>query len=137
MSLFRSEAIGRLTGDPELKYVNIGGQQVAVCEFSLAVNYGFGDNEKVEFVNCTAWRKLAEAIGTYLKKGRKIYVSGHQQTRNYDKDVNGTPVKMYRTEWVLDDFDFCDSNPNAGGQAQTAAPQQTYVAPQSQKPVPF
>ena len=132
MSLFESKAIGRLTDNPVLKQVQLGSDSVSVCEFSIAVNYGFGDNKKTEFINCVAWRGLADVIGKHFEKGRKIYVSGHQQTRTYDKDVNGTPVKMYRTEWVIDDFDFCDSNGNGGG--QQSAPQQNTSAQQAYNP---
>lgn len=126
MSLFESKAIGRLTADPELKYVQYNSEDVAVCTFSLAVNYGFGDNEKTEFVDCVAWRKIGEAMAKHLVKGRKIYVSGHQQTRKYERDVNGESVTMRRTEWVIDDFDFCDSqyggNKSSGSSAAPSAP---------------
>ena len=131
MGLFESKAIGRLTENPVLKQVQIGSDSVSVCEFSVAVNYGFGTNKKTEFVNCVAWRGLADVIAKHFQKGRKIYVSGHQQTRTYDKDVNGTPVKMYRTEWVIDDFDFCDSV----NQGQSSASNQESIPQSPYNPV--
>jgi len=132
MSVFRSYAIGRLVEDPNLRQVNIGGQNVPVCEFSIAVNYGFGENEKTEFVNCVAWRKLAEIIGNHCKKGRKVFVSGHQQTRHYEVEKEGVTFRQYRTEWVIDEFEFCDSVPG-GGQSESAPPAKSGGG----KPAPF
>lgn len=128
MGLLESKAIGRLTKDPELKHVQVKGNEVAVCEFSIAVNYGYGDNEKTEFIDCVAWRGLGETIAKHLKKGRKVYVAGHQQTRKYDREVGGQTVTMKKTEWILDDFEFCDSN--SGGQNNQGSNQsQGYSAP--------
>lgn len=120
MSLLKSEAIGRLTDDPTSRVVTIGTDSVPVCEFDIAINYGFSNNEKTEYVHCVAWRKLAEIIGQHTKKGRKIFVQGHQQTRNYDVVKDGVTFRQYKTEWVIDEFEFCDS-PNQGA-ASTAAP---------------
>lgn len=121
-------AMGRLTRDPELRYVNIGGDQVPVCEFSIAVNIGYGQNQQTEFINCVAWRKKAENIANYLSKGRMVLVRGTQKTSKY-QDNNG--VDRYKTEWVIDDFNFCDSaqNNNQGGQSQG---QQNRPQPQDQ-----
>lgn len=133
MSVLVSYAIGRLVENPELKQVNVGGTEVPVVEFSIAVNYGFGDNEKTEFINCVAWRKLAEIIGNHCKKGRKIFVSGHQQTRHYDVTKEGVSFRQYRTEWIIDEFEFADSAPTGG--ASEDAPAAT--APKGSKPAPF
>lgn len=114
MGMMRCEAIGRLTDDPVVKKVNVGGNEVSVCEFSIAVNLGFGDNEKTEYINCVAWRKLAEIIGEYARKSRKVYVAGHQHTRSYDVEREGVTFRQYRTEWIINEFEFCDDR-NAGG----------------------
>ena len=134
MSIFGSFAIGRLVEDPQLRQATIAGTEIPVCEFCLAVNYGFGENEKTEFVNCVAWRKLAEIIGSHCKKGRKIFVSGHQQTRHYDTEKEGVTFRVYKTEWIVDEFEFCDSVPGkAASEEETATPAQ---AP-TKKKTPF
>lgn len=109
MSLFRSQAIGRLTKDPVLRRVEVNGEQVPVCEFSIAVNYGYGQNKKTEYVDCVAWRRLAEIIANYFHKGRKIYVEGHQQTRKFTIEKDGVTFMTQKTEWIIEDFEFCDT----------------------------
>ena len=49
--------MGRLTRDPELRYTGSG---TAVANFSLAVESGYGDSKKTDFINCVAWSKTAE-----------------------------------------------------------------------------
>jgi len=82
--------IGNIGRDPEVRYTATG---KAVANLSIGVRYG----ETTEWVNVVAWEKLAEIIGTYLKKGSHIYISGRMQTRSWDdKDGN----KKYTTEIV-------------------------------------
>ena len=93
--------IGNLGKDPELKYTNSG---VAVATFSLATSDSWKDQEgnmqeRTEWHNIVAWRKLAEICGQYLKKGSQVYIEGKIQTRNY-LDKEG--VKKYITEIVAD-----------------------------------
>ena len=100
--------IGNLGKDPELRYTNSG---VAVATFSIATNESWKDpdgnlQERTQWHNIVAWRKLAEICGEYLKKGGKIYVEGRLQHRNYD-DKSG--VKRYVTEIVLDEMVMLDS----------------------------
>ncbi|MBI5464294.1 MAG: single-stranded DNA-binding protein [Ignavibacteriales bacterium] len=100
--------IGNLGKDPELRYTSAG---VAVASFTLATNESWKDQdgaiqEKTQWHNLVAWRKLAEIIGEYLKKGSKIYVEGRLQYRSYD-DKNG--VKRYVTEIVVDEMLMLDS----------------------------
>lgn len=104
---------GNLTRDPELKALP-GGQQVA--SFGLATNRTFknkegAQQEQTEFHNIVAFGRTAEVMGQYLKKGRPIYVEGRIQTRSWDKDG----VKQYRTEIVVDSFQF---GAQAGGDGQ-------------------
>ena len=82
--LNRIELIGRLTKDPELRYVANGH---AMAQFTVAVNRDFknaaGERE-ADFIRCVAWRKLAEQVGQYCSKGRLVAVEGRLQTRNYE-----------------------------------------------------
>ncbi len=116
--------VGNLGKDPELRYTNSG---VAVATFSIATNESWKDpegnlQERTQWHNIVAWRKLAEICGEYLKKGGKIYAEGRLQHRNYD-DKNG--VKRYVTEVVLDEMVMLDSR--GGGQPaemSASAPQE-------------
>jgi len=111
--------VGNLGKDPELRYTSSG---VAVATFSIATNESWKDvegnlQERTQWHNIVAWRKLAEICGEYLKKGGKIYAEGRLQHRNYD-DKNG--VKRYVTEIVLDEMVMLDSR--GGGSAPEPGP---------------
>jgi len=111
--------IGNLGQDPELRYTNSG---VAVATFSVATSETWKDpdgnqQERTQWHNIVAWRKLAEICGEYLKKGSRIYVEGRLQYRTYD-DKNG--VKRYVTEIVMDQLMMLDSK--GGGQRGEAPP---------------
>lgn len=108
-SLNKVMLIGNLGKDPELRYTSSG---VAVATFSLATNESWKDQdgntqERTEWHNIVAWRKLAEICGEWLKKGKKVYIEGRIQTRSYD-DKN-TGAKKYITEIVADSMIMLDS----------------------------
>lgn len=110
--------IGRLTKDPEVKTITINGEPVTVANFTVAVDED-GRSEDTDFYDVVAWRKLAENVGKYLTKGRLVFVEGRPKKRSYDRDVNGTPVKIYVTEIRANTVQFLDRGPD-----QSQAPQQ-------------
>lgn len=97
--------VGRLTKDADLRYTS-GGQ--AVATFNLAVNRNFtnqsGERE-ADFVNCVIWRKPAETLANYAKKGTLLGVVGRIQTRNYE---NQQGQRVYVTEVVCDNFQLLE-----------------------------
>ncbi|MGO4889035.1 single-stranded DNA-binding protein [Anaerobacillus sp. MEB173] len=109
--LNRVVLVGRLTRDPELRFTANG---VAVATFTLAVNRPFsnqqGDRE-ADFINVVVWRKPAENVANYLKKGSLAGVDGRLQTRNYD---NNEGRKVFVTEVVADSVQFLEPR-SAGG----------------------
>ena len=98
--------VGRLTKDPDLKYTGNG---TAVAAFTLAVNRNFtnqsGERE-ADFINCVIWRKPAETLANYAKKGVLIGVTGRIQTRSYE---NQQGQKVYVTEVIVDNFQLLES----------------------------
>lgn len=108
---------GRLTAAPELKHTP---NDIAVTSFSLAVNSGYGDKQKVAFIDCVAWRSTAEFICKYFVKGQEMGLSGTLQTRTYE-DRHGSNRKV--TEVIAREVDFCGQK--ASGQAQPPAPKAT------------
>jgi single-strand DNA-binding protein len=87
--------IGNLGGDPEVRYTSI---DLAVANFSIATTDTWKDadgnkQEKTEWHNITAWKKLAEICGQYLHKGSRVYVEGSIGQQTWDKDG----VKQYKT----------------------------------------
>lgn len=108
MDLNKATIIGRLTADPESRTTPTG---QTVVSFSIATNLVWKNSdgekqEKTEFHNIVAWRKLAEIITQYLRKGSRIYLEGRLQTRSWE-DQNG--VKKYRTEIIADNMIMLDS----------------------------
>jgi len=121
-SLNKVMLIGNLGKDPELRYTTAG---VAVATFTIATNESWKDQdgnlqEKTEWHNVVAWRKLAEICGEWLKKGKKVYIEGRLQTRNYDDKNTGT--KRYITEVVVDNMIMLDGKGGAGEGTSQAAP---------------
>ncbi|MEK7202810.1 MAG: single-stranded DNA-binding protein, partial [Patescibacteria group bacterium] len=84
--------------------------------------------EKVEFHNIVAWRRLAEICGQYLKKGAKVYIEGRLQTSDW---VGQDGVKRYRTEIIAENMIMLDRVAAGGNQAmpnrQTIAPSEPVV----------
>lgn len=97
--------IGRLTKDPELRYLPNG---VATCSFTLAVDRPFlKDKEReADFIPIVAWRQLAETCANYLKKGRLTAVQGRMQVRNYE---NNEGRRVYMTEVVANEVRFLEA----------------------------
>ena len=105
------QLIGRLTKDPELKYTP---SSIATTSFTLAVNRNFtnaqGERE-ADFIMCTAWRKTAELVCQYLKKGSMVGVNGRIQTRNYE---NQQGQRVYVTEVIIGELTFVESKNKQG-----------------------
>ncbi|MDR0691371.1 MAG: single-stranded DNA-binding protein [Streptococcaceae bacterium] len=111
--------VGRLTRDPELRYTN--GSNIANATFTLAVNRTFTNQQgqrEADFINIVIWRKSAEILVQYAKKGTLLGVTGRIQTRNYE---NQQGQRIYVTEVVADNFQLLESRRaseqrNMGGQ---------------------
>ena len=107
--------VGRLTRDPELRYTPNG---VAVATFTLAVNRTFtsqsGERE-ADFINCVVWRKQAENMANYLRKGSLTGVEGRIQTRSYD---NQEGKRVYVTEVIADSVQFLEPKGSSQHQNQ-------------------
>jgi single-strand DNA-binding protein len=108
--------IGRLTRDPELRYVPSG---APVASFTLAVDRPFRDqqgNRETDFIDIVAWRKLAEQVSQYVTKGRLVAVEGRLQIRSYETQ-DGQKRKV--AEVVADGIRFLDRARTGGTESQT------------------
>ena len=97
--------IGRLTRDPELRYIPSG---TPVAQFTLAVDRPFRDqqgNRETDFIDVVVWRKLAETTSQYMTKGRMVAVEGRLQIRSYETQ-DGQRRKV--AEVVADGVRFLD-----------------------------
>ena len=110
--------MGHLTRDPQLGTLPSG---TAVCELGLAANRRWRDrdgvtHEDVLFVDCTAYGKVAETLGRYLKKGRPVHVEGHLKLDRWEQaGQHRSKVRV-----VIEQFRFVDPPPgeraNGGGE---------------------
>lgn len=110
--------IGRLTRDPELRYVP-SGQPVA--SFTLAVDRPFVNQQgerATDFIDIVAWRRLAEQVTQHLNKGRLVAVEGRLQIRSYETQ-DGQKRKV--AEVVADGVRFLDRKPGAPAAEAAAA----------------
>lgn len=121
MSLNRATIIGNLTRDPELRNTSNG---QSVTNFSVATSSQWTDaagqrQERTEYHPVVAWGKLAEICSQYLAKGRKVYVEGRLQTREWE-----TPdgQKRQRTEIVADNMIMLDRAPGQGAAPTVRTP---------------
>ena len=119
--------IGRVGKDPEIKYLSSG---KAVANFSIATSESYKDKqtgekvEKTEWHNISAFDRLAEIIGEYVKKGALLYVEGKIQTRKYEKDG----VERYATSILINEMKMLGGRSEGDNQQ----PQQRRAAPAAQ-----
>ena len=102
-SLNKVQLIGNLTKDPELRQTPNGS---SVCSFTVATNLTWKDangqkQDKAEFHNVVTWGKLAEICNQYLQKGKKVYLEGRLQTRDWEAEDGS---KRYKTEIVAENM---------------------------------
>jgi len=129
MNLNKAMIIGNLTRDPETKTTPNG---INVTSFSVATNLIWKDangqrQEKAEFHNVVAWRKLAEICAQYLKKGGKVYIEGRLQTRDWEGQDG---VRRYRTEIIADNMIMLDRAGSASAQPAPSSDQEDTAIPE-------
>jgi single-strand DNA-binding protein len=113
--------LGTLGRDPELRYV--ANNSIPVVRISMATNQRFKDDrgnwqERTEWHSVVAWRRLAEIINEYVKKGDRLYVEGQLQTSSWDDQK--TREKKYRTAIVVDDVILINGRNSNGNYAAAA-----------------
>lgn len=132
MNLNRAMIIGNLTRDPESRTTATGQN---VCNFSVATSSQWTDasgqkQERTEYHNIVAWGKLADICTQYLGKGRKVYVEGRLQTRDWEAQDGS---KRNRTEIVAENMIMLDRAP-AGAPGSSPRPTEPTIAPISSTP---
>lgn len=107
--------VGRLTKDPELRYTPSG---IPMTRFTVAVNRTFtnqsGERE-ADFIGCVAWRKQAENLANFMRKGNLIGIDGRIQTGSFEGQDG---KRVYTTDIVADSIQFLEPR-SAGGQQQS------------------
>ena len=107
--------IGNLGADPEVRYTQAG---KAVASIRVACSESWKDQqgqqqERTEWVRATAFGKLGEIMGEYLRKGSKVYISGRMQTDKYQAQDGSD---RYATKIIVNDMLMLDVAQGGGGQ---------------------
>ena len=134
MDLNRAQLIGNVTRDPESRTTPTGQN---VCSFSIATNAQWTDAQgqkqtRAEYHNIVAWGKLADICAQYLAKGRRVFLEGRLQTREYTTQDG---QKRSRTEIVADNMIILDRPPAGGVGGGTSRP--APAVPSEPSVVPF
>lgn len=125
--------IGRLGGDPELRYTP-GGD--AVCTMSVATSRAWktqsgAKKEQTTWHRVVVWGKTGEACAEYAKKGKRVGVVGRIDHKKWE-DKNGET--RYTTEIVAESVEFLwDMEKNAGSEPV----EESYDARTSSDGIPF
>jgi single-strand DNA-binding protein len=130
-SLNRVELLGHIGKDVELKHTQGG---VAYCRASLATKSVWTDqsgkrNEETEWHNVVVWKKQAENLAKYCRKGSRIYVGGRLKTRTWES--NGQ--KHYSTEIQAHELIYLDGSSGGGSQREESPPKES--RPRTGKPL--
>lgn len=114
--------IGRLTRDPELRYIPNSGTPVST--FTLAVDKGLSRDKKQEmesknqptadFIRIVVWGKQAENCANFLNKGKLVGIQGRIQTGSYD-DKDGK--RIFTTDVVANNVEFLEWGENTNKQS--------------------
>ena len=117
--------IGNVGTDPEVRYVDQG---VAVARFRFAttekgytLQNGTQVPDRTDWHNVLMWRRLAETVERYVRKGDKLYIEGRLRYSSYD---NKQGQRQYVTEIWADSMEMLTPKPAATAPASASAGQQ-------------
>jgi single-strand DNA-binding protein len=107
--------LGNVGKDPEIRSTPNG---VMVANFTLATSDRFQDpqgnwQDRTEWHNLVTFKRTAEIVRDYVKKGTKLYVEGKLQTRSWDDKESGQ--KRYKTEIVVFDLSLLSGRDESSG----------------------
>src|ERR1017187_6819112 len=129
--------LGNVGKDPEIRSTPNG---VMVANFTLATSDRFQDaggnwQDRTEWHTLVAFKRTAEIVRDYVKKGTKLYIEGKLQTRSWDDKETG--VKKYRTEIIVNDLSLLsgrEEGSGGGGGYTRAASSSSSLANFDQRP---
>jgi single-strand DNA-binding protein len=114
--------LGNVGKDPEIRSTG-GGTMVA--NFTLATSDRYQDpqgnwQDRTEWHNLVAFKRTAEIVRDYVKKGSKLYIEGKIQTRSWDDKETG--AKRYRTEIIVNDLSLLSGRDDSSGGGYSRQP---------------
>jgi single-strand DNA-binding protein len=130
---------GRLTRDPELKYLASG---MAICNFSIANGRPYKDKsgewtEETSFIDVTCWDKTATHVGEKIKKGRPVMVEGRLKSESWEDKQTGakrSKLGIVAHSVIVLDWDEKGDKPESRRESK---PQQSSEPPIGDDDIPF
>lgn len=122
--------VGRLTKDPELRYTPSG---VPMTRFTVAVNRTFSNQQgerEADFIGCIAWRKQAENLANFMRKGSLIGVEGRIQTGSFEGQDG---KRVYTSDVIADGIQFLEPRSNGSHPSNLAPSYQSQPEGQNQQ----
>jgi single-strand DNA-binding protein len=120
MSYNQATILGNLTRDIESKTILANGEQMTVAEFGVAVQRRGKDKDAVDFIDVTAFGKLADVLVKHFSKGKPILVSGSLRQDTWEDKTSGQSRSKLKI--VADTFSFAGDGGGGGGRSPAAGP---------------
>ena len=120
---------GNIGGDMEIRATPAG---KVIGQFNVAVNQGWGDNQKTNWVTCKMFNDRAEKIAPYVKKGMLVTVSGALSVDEWEKDG----IKNKRVCCIVNDVQL-PKNESTEKPNQNPAPQSAKGQEKFDEDIPF
>jgi single-strand DNA-binding protein len=114
MSLNVVNLVGRVGGDPDVKYFESG---KVLCKLTLAVNRRSRNNDQPDWFNLELWGKTAETAANYVRKGKLIGVQGSLKIDRWNDRATG--VERSSPSILVDRFEFLGSKRDEEGGASS------------------
>ena len=119
--------VGRVTKDIEVRKTNSG---KSYTRFTIAVNRR-GKDAGANFITCVAWEKNADVLGSYVKKGHRIAISGRLETGSYD-DRDGK--KVFTTDVIVEEITLIETKGSAPAAEQATQEADSIIDPDEDLP---
>jgi single-strand DNA-binding protein len=112
--------LGNVGKDPEIRSTPSG---VMVASFGLATSDRYQDaqgnwQDRTEWHNLKAFKRTAEIVRDYVKKGSKLYIEGKITTNSWDDKETG--AKKYRTEILVNELVLLSGREEGAGGSRPA-----------------
>jgi single-strand DNA-binding protein len=110
MAIAKFQMVGRLTRDAEVKHLPSGDP---MCQFSLAVDDGWGDKKHTSFYDCVKFGKGVDALAKHLTRGKQLMVEGNLKHEQWEKEG----VKRSKVSFNVQTLEF-GADPRGGQRSE-------------------
>lgn len=119
--------LGRITKDIDLKYSSKDAS-MAIARYTVAVDTGYGDKRRTDFINCVAFGKAGEFANKYFVKGMRVLVSGNIKIGSYE-NKSGTKIPTF--DLIIETQEFAD------GKREATDPTEGFTPMEEEQELPF